>query len=105
MSDILKRMNELGLKMKKGIATERNIMDFQLLFCKQAIISLNVKRTDELAELPKADLVEALDAMAMLMWQDSWEFNPKISSPQVDYTDKEATNEALVQKEEGSKEA
>jgi hypothetical protein len=96
MSDILKRMNELGLKMKKGTATERNIMDFQLLFCKQSIISLNVKGTDELKELPKSELVEAIDAMAALMWQDSWEFNPRKA---------EEPNESLVQKEEGSKEA
>jgi hypothetical protein len=77
MSDILKKMNKIGGKMQKGTATERDIMDFHLLFCKQTIVDLNVGGTDELAALSKSELIVALDSMAMVMWQDSWAFNPQ----------------------------
>jgi hypothetical protein len=100
MSDILKRMNELGAKMQKGTAKERDIMDFHLLFCKQTIAELNVGGTDELAVLPKSTLIVALDSMAMCMWQDAWKWNPQEIEEQP-----EAIDGALVQEEEGSKEA
>jgi hypothetical protein len=78
MSVILERMNELGKKIEKGTASIEETKEFTYLTCQQMIISLGVKGTKGLVELPHSQVLACVDAMATLLFIGEWKSKPSL---------------------------
>ena len=78
MSVILVKLNKIGKRIANGSASIEETKEFTYLTCQQMIISLGVKGTEQLIELPRSQVLACVDAMATMLFMGEWESKPSL---------------------------